>query len=159
MRLRTAALALGAVMLVDQFAKALAFSSTSSSVVPARNPGLLMGVGAGPRPALLIVSAAAVMLFVAVVGRWTVQIGVAPFLPAIVAGGMLSNALDRLRFGSVRDFLQTPPLIINLADLAVAGGIVALGIAVAVRLSYLRRTAQTVVFEPRGLRAVVVARD
>ena len=54
-------------------------------------------------------------------------------LPALVAGGTIGNTLDRIRIGSVRDFIVLPGAIINLADVAVAAGVVGLAIALASR--------------------------
>ena len=53
---------------------------------------------------------------------------------ALIAGGMVGNTLDRIRFGSVRDFLVVPGAIVNLADLAVAAGMIALVVMLAVQI-------------------------
>jgi lipoprotein signal peptidase len=67
-----------------------------------------------------------------------VHAGISPVLPALIAGGMLGNVLDRARFGAVRDFIPTPFAIINLADVAVMVGVVALGLGLAFRARHLR---------------------
>ena len=67
-------------------------------------------------------------LFLAVVGRWAVQVGISPIIPGVIAGGSLANALDRAEFGAVRDFLHTPWLVIDIGDIAIVAGIIALGI-------------------------------
>ena len=59
-------------------------------------------------------------------------------MPALVAGGTVGNTLDRIRFGSVRDFLVTPWAIVNLADVAVAAGVIGLAITLAARVPQLR---------------------
>jgi lipoprotein signal peptidase len=46
--------------------------------------------------------------------------------------------LDRARFGAVRDFIPTPFAIINVADIAVVVGVVALGLGLASRTRHLR---------------------
>ena len=58
-------------------------------------------------------------------------------MAALVASGA-GNVIDRVRLGSVRDFLVVPGAIINVADLAVAAGVVGLAIALAVRVPRLR---------------------
>jgi lipoprotein signal peptidase len=63
--------------------------------------------------------------FLALVARPAHALGVSPVVTALIAGGLVSNTFDRLRFGAARDFLTTPWFIVNLADIAVAVGIVA----------------------------------
>ena len=50
----------------------------------------------------------------------------APWIPAAVLGGALANLLDRLLSGSVQDFLATPWVVFNLADVAVIAGLIGL---------------------------------
>ena len=73
-------------------------------------------------------------VFLAVIGRLAGRVGISPALPALIAGGMLGNTLDRIHFGSVRDFLVIPGGIINLADLAVAAGVISLIVALAIQV-------------------------
>ncbi|MDQ1480589.1 MAG: hypothetical protein QOI44_1450, partial [Actinomycetota bacterium] len=81
-------------------------------------------------------------VFLVVIGRLAGRVGISPALPALIAGGMLGNTLDRIRYGSVRDFLVVPGGIINLADLAVAAGVLSLIVALAVQIPrYAPRTA------------------
>ena len=94
-----------------------------------------------------------------VIGRWAVQIGIPPLIPTLVAAGMAAHAIDRVRFGSVRDFLSTGWLIIDVGDIAVVIGLVALGIVFAIRMRQLRNASQWVMFERPTLRAVVVDSD
>jgi lipoprotein signal peptidase len=54
-----------------------------------------------------------------------------------VRGGRQRTS-NRIRLGSVRDFLATPWAIVNLADLAVAAGLIGLVIALAAREPKLR---------------------
>ena len=123
-----------AIVLDDQLTKAAA---TQAGRV-AHNPAYALGVVGGPTVALIagtVVVLAAFLLFVA---RPAVAFGVSPIAPALIVGGMFGNALDRIRFGAARDFLVTPWAIVNVADLAVATGIVAFAVAVAWRLYRLR---------------------
>jgi lipoprotein signal peptidase len=47
---------------------------------------------------------------------------------------MLGNVFDRIHYGAVRDFLVIPGGIINLADLAVAAGVISLIVAFAIQV-------------------------
>ncbi len=152
-----AALVVGGVIVVDQLAKILAVAVDAPVVVQARNPGLVLGIFRAPVLVLLLGTFVVLATFLAVVGRWAVQVGISPCIPALIAGGLVANALDRARFGAVRDFLATPWAIVNLADIAVLAGMVGLGVALAFRLHHLSRTSRTIALEPRWLRATIVS--
>jgi hypothetical protein len=124
----------GAIVLDDQLTKAAA---TQAGLV-AHNPSYALGVVGGPTAVLIAGTIAVLAAFVAFVARPAVAFGVSPIAPALIVGGMFGNALDRIRFGAARDFLVTPWAIVNVADLAVATGIVAFAVAVAWRLYRLR---------------------
>jgi lipoprotein signal peptidase len=123
-----------AIVLDDQFTKAAA---TQAGLV-AHNPSYALGVVGGPVAVLIVGTIAVLAAFLALVARPAVALGVSPIAPALIVGGMFGNALDRIRFGAARDFLVTPWAIVNVADLAVAAGIVAFVVAVAWRLFRLR---------------------
>ncbi len=134
MRALRAVSAVGVVVAVDQVAKATAARATT----PASNPDLAFGVAHGS-PAVLVAASILVLgVFLAVVGRLAVQAGISPLLPALIAGGMLGNVVDRARFGAVRDFIPTPFAIINVADVAIIVGVVALGVGLVFRVRQLR---------------------
>ena len=156
----TVALLVGAyVIVLDQIAKAAVAGMHSAAIIPARNPGFITGwspVSAGVVIALTVV---VLLGFIAVVGRWAVQIGIPPLIPTLVGAGMAAHAIDRIRFGSVRDFLSTGWLIIDVGDMAVVLGLIALGIAFAIRMRQLRHASQSIAFELPTLRAVVVDSD
>ena len=97
-------------------------------------------------------------LFLGVVGRCAVQVGISPIIPGVIAGGVFANALDRAEFGVVRDFLTTPfGVVVDVADVAILVGIVALGVALALRVRYLRSMSYSIRFDARNLRALVVS--
>jgi lipoprotein signal peptidase len=128
----------GAVVVVDQASKSVA---AQHGPVP-RNPALALGVAGGPAPVLIVLALAVVVVFLAVVGRLAVRLGIPAMLPAIVAGGVSANAIDRVRFGAVRDFIPLPGMTVNVADFAIAAGIVVLAVALAARTtSRVRRPA------------------
>ena len=129
-RIRSSAAVAGTVLIVDQLAKA----GAAHAATPAHNPDLAFGVVGGPTLVLVFATIAVLGVFVAVLGRWAGRLGIPALIPALIAGGVLGNALDRARFGAVRDFIHTPFAIINLADIAVTVGIVTFAIAFGLRL-------------------------
>jgi hypothetical protein len=126
---------------------------------PDRNVGFLTGWSPVSAIAVIGLSVLVLVGFLAIVGRWAVQIGISPCIPAIVAAGMFAHTLDRLRFGGVRDFVSIGWLIVDLADFAVAAGLVALMAAFVRRMLILRRQSRTIVLEFPAFRAVVVDRE
>src|SRR5579862_9684805 len=126
----------GSVLLTDQVTKVIAVHD-GTGFVP-RNPDYAFGIMGGSA-ALLILGALGVLgAFVVVAHVLVTRLGVSVLLPALVAGGALGNTLDRIRLGSVRDFLIVPGAIINVADVAVAAGVIGIAVALAVRVSRLR---------------------
>jgi lipoprotein signal peptidase len=155
-RLRACWLYTLSVVAVDQFTKTSAAHVDSGAIVGSRNPDYAFGVMSGSAAALVVGTLAVLGVFLMLIGRWAMQIGVPAIVPALVAGGMLGNVLDRIRLGAVRDFLVTPWAICNLADIAIFAGIVCLGVMFALRLIQLRCAAATIRFVGPGLRAVIV---
>ena len=141
-----------AVLVLDQMSKA----ASSAQVSGLRNSGLLLGVGAGPRLALIALSCVVIAAFVAATRRTIVQMGGSVLGPSLVLGGMIGNLADRVRLGSVRDFMTAGPFIINVADVAVALGIVLTLGGVAIRIGQLRENGDVVAFDRRRFRLVVL---
>jgi len=132
----TGVLVAATVLLIDQVTKLIAVHGGTGNVW--RNPDYAFGIVGGS--ATLLISGAVGVLgaFLVVAGTLATRFGISMVFPALVAGGALGNTLDRLRLGSVRDFMVTPWAIINVADLAVAAGVIGITIAVAVRAPRLR---------------------
>jgi signal peptidase II len=125
----------GAVVLVDQVAKAIVVASLSPyqhaglvlgfSFTNTPNSGLAFGVGGGHGfvLAVTIVALALVLVWFALdparPGLW-LAVG-------LLAGGALGNLADRVRMDAVTDFID-PPLwpTFNLADVAITLGAVVL---------------------------------
>jgi signal peptidase II len=128
----------GAVVLVDQIAKAIVVSSLSIDqreslalgfgLTNTRNSGLAFGVGGGQDfvLAVTIAALALVLLWFAIDpvrrGLW-LAVG-------LLAGGALGNLADRVRTDAVTDFID-PPLwpTFNLADVAITLGAIILVLA------------------------------
>jgi lipoprotein signal peptidase len=122
------------VVAIDQLAKSAAPHLHSGLIAPAQNPDYAFGAVGGSAVALIAGSLVVLGLFLAVIGRLAGRVGISPALPALIAGGMLGNTLDRIHYGSVRDFLVVPGGIINLADLAVAAGVLSLIVTLAAQV-------------------------
>jgi hypothetical protein len=126
---------------------------------PARNPGFLTGWAPLSAIAVIALSILVLIAFLAIVGRWAVQIGISPCIPALIVAGIFAHTLDRVRFGAVHDFLAIGWLIVDIADFAVAAGLMTLVVAFARRMLVLRRQSRTIVLEFPAFRAVVVDRE
>jgi lipoprotein signal peptidase len=149
-----------AVVVADQLAKSWAAhvkGGPDSAFV--HNPGLLLGVAAVPVPLLILGMFAILGIFMFIVGRGSVQLGISPAIPALIVGGFAAHVLDRARFGAVRDFIHTPWIVIDVADIAVVVGIVLLVCAVAMRVHAIHAAKSRIVVDFRSLRPVIVAND
>jgi lipoprotein signal peptidase len=110
----------GAVLAADQVTKLAAhqFGSTSA-VEPVTNPDYALGLVSGA-PAMLAAGTALVIVAALAWRRHTFSWWIVPLL----VGGAASNLFDRVLFGAVRDFLPTPWIVFNLADVAIAAAVV-----------------------------------
>ena len=127
-----------ALLVCDRVLKALARSEKLRyrgkllQLTHLENPGFFMGLGSRYRMALrwtpfLLWIAAAVCLLPHIERRTpSAQLGI-----LLVLGGGLSNQYDRMRRGSVTDYIQLPHagkrlrhLVWNLADVMLLGGVV-----------------------------------
>lgn len=141
-----------AVVVVDQAAKALAERARPTTP----NPALAFNIATGPARVLAVFCILMLGLFLCVIGRWTVQIGISPAFLALIAGGGIGNTLDRVRLGAVRDFIPTPWAIVNVADIAVAAGVLALVVATIARVRSLRLASCRIALDLPTLRATIV---
>jgi len=112
------------VLALDQVSKAAAHTVTACTELfcPLRNDELLFGLSPGSRSLVLAWSIAGLLLFYAWV-RVASRRCTVPTIPiALVVAGVTGNLIDRLTLGYVRDFLGLPGTIVNVADLALALG-------------------------------------
>lgn len=124
------------VLTIDQLSK-VAANSRAATVLPA-NHDYAFGIIGGSAPVLVIGALLVLGAFLGLASVLVQRLGISSFVPALVAGGTIGNTLDRIRLGSVRDFLVTPWAIINLADVAVAIGTLGIAIAIATRVPRMR---------------------
>jgi signal peptidase II len=136
---RTTGLVVAAlVVAIDQASKVAASNGGTAQVLPLRNPSYAFGVVGGSAPMLILGAAVVLGAFLVVADYLSTHFGISVLMPALVAGGTVGNTLDRIRLGSVRDFLVTPWAIVNLADFAVAVGLLGIVIAIATQVPKLR---------------------
>ena len=117
-----------AILLADLSTKvfaSVAFANAKTgAVVPVSNPDFSLGVPGPPLASMLAAMATGII----VAGYFTVRAACAgrlpAWVPAALIGGSLANLLDRAVSGAVHDFLATPWIVLNVADLAVAAGVV-----------------------------------
>ena len=126
----------GAVVVDDQFTKALA----AQSGAVAGNPALAFGVVEGSARLLSLGMIVVLIAFLRFIAPRAAALGIWPAVPALIAGGMFANLVDRLRFGVTRDFILTPWVTVNVADLAVIAGAVGLFVAAVSQMYKLRDT-------------------
>ncbi|MBK5289561.1 MAG: signal peptidase II [Acidimicrobiia bacterium] len=110
-------------MIADQGAKLWAERSQDGAVDLAHNPAAALGTVQGSATGLTLITLAVLVTFTIVVVPMSLRFRIPTWVPALVIGGGLSNALDRARFGAVRDFIRTPWAIVNVADLCVIAGV------------------------------------
>jgi signal peptidase II len=137
-RRTTGLLVAATVVAIDQGSKILASHGGLGGTLPLRNPSYAFGIVGGSAPALILGAFAVLGAFLVVADLLAMRFGISIVTPALVAGGTIGNTLDRIRLGSVRDFVVTPWAIVNLADVAVAVGLLGLVIALATRAPRMR---------------------
>ncbi len=115
----------------------IAADHTSGPIVPVRNHELSLGVASAGLSTTIALAAIGIAVAAALMWGPIRRGELAPWIPASILGGALANLIDRSMFGSVHDFLATPWIVFNLADVAVAGGLIGL---VVIRLRSPRTT-------------------
>jgi len=114
------------VVLADLATKELSLMTRlSGDIAPMENPDYMLGIlspGDNWPLQLLAVAAVACLLIHAV--RLTLKGTLPTWVTAVIVGGGIANFIDRWDRGAVLDWLVVGPLIINLADIAIAIGLV-----------------------------------
>ena len=122
-------------VVVDQSTKLWAGAAGPAGVQVAHNPRYALGVLGGSVPTLIIGTIVVLGVFGAVIVPMAYRLGLPAWIPGLVLGGALSNMIDRIRFGAVRDFITTRWAIINVADLFVIAGVLILPTLLAIRVT------------------------
>jgi signal peptidase II len=113
------------VVVADQLTKAAAGTLRSGAILPVHNPDYSLGLVSGAVPVLVAGSVLGLVVFGGHVLRRAARGLLAPWVCGLLIGGAVSNLADRAVLGAVRDFLATPWIVFNLADVAVVVGIAA----------------------------------
>lgn len=94
------------------------------------NSGAAFGVLQGATPYLAIVSVACVVLAVLIYPKMRPYGVAVPVALGLISGGALGNLLDRVRYGSVTDFISLRFFapIFNMADSAIVAGAILMGV-------------------------------
>lgn len=115
-----------AVVAADQLAKAVAPWAAPYShglIFVVQNGGGTVTVAGVELPVMALLSVTGLATF----GRYAALAALSGRMPAwavgLLVGGAMSNLLDRITSGVVRDFIATPWVIVNLADVAVLVGL------------------------------------
>ena len=111
------------VVVADQLTKLGAGALRSGPILPVHNPDYSLGLVSGAVPVLVLGSVIGLVAFGGHVVRRAGRGLLAPWVCGLLIGGALSNLADRAVLGAVRDFLATPWIVFNLADVAVVVGI------------------------------------
>jgi signal peptidase II len=103
----------------------LAAGHTGGAIVPLRNPEFSLGLASASIPITILLCVLGIVTFGGHVVGAALQGRQPSWVAALVVGGALSNLIDRLTGGSVRDFLAAPWIVFNVADVAVVAGLCA----------------------------------
>ncbi len=101
----------------------IATGHRSGAVVPVRNHEFSLGVAHASLPVMVLAMAVGIVGLGGYLLRATIRGQVPAWATGLLLGGAISNLADRALSGSVRDFLATPWVVLNLADLAVVAGL------------------------------------
>ncbi len=126
---QTVAKVTASVVLLDQFTKVIAQVTQGTArpgwLIPVDNPEAALGIIGGSQMGLIALGVAALILF-GLYLHFLTNRGLSTWTAGLLLGGAVSNLIDRILFGSVRDFIWLPGVIVNFADLALAAGALSL---------------------------------
>lgn len=120
-------------VVLDQGTKLWAVRTAGRGVEVLHNPRYALGVLGGSVPAMVLGTIAVLAVFAVVIVPLAYRMGLPAWIPGLVLGGALSNMIDRVRFGAVRDFIATGVAIVNVADLLVIAGVLMLPVLLLIR--------------------------
>ena len=127
---RRIAIGTAAIIAIDLTTKlaaaTLAAGQRSGPIVPVQNPEFSLGTARGPVLIMILLAAAGIALAAHYTLRPALRGELPSWIPVLLVGGALANLIDRAAFGAVHDFLATPWIILNLADIAVVAGLAGL---------------------------------
>lgn len=118
------------VVAADQVTKSMAESAECGPVICSlRNDDLMLGIGGRQTTSTALLGCAGLVIFI-VYARALVRRGVPAVPIAMVFAGIVSNIIDRVALGGVRDFVSGPSgIVFNGADVAILAGLCACVVA------------------------------
>jgi lipoprotein signal peptidase len=120
-----AAIAVVGLDVASKLAAATANGQRRGPIVPVHNPKFSLGVSGAPF-ALEVVCMLAGIVAASLYLLPRLRDGrISGWIAGLLLGGALSNLLDRALTGAVHDFVATPWVVFNVADIAVLAGTVA----------------------------------
>ena len=93
-------------------------------IAPTHNDAFSLGIASAGRALVLGLAASALAVAALGTARVMRRSDLPAWIPAFVLGGAAANLIDRALFGSVHDFFVLPPVVLNVADVAVFAGLV-----------------------------------
>lgn len=99
---------------------------TVGLVRPVTNPAFSLGLASTAPTSALLLMALVLAAGMATSVIYLSRAAAPPWAVGLTLGGAAANTIDRALHSAVQDFIVTGPIIINLADLAVLLGLVAL---------------------------------
>lgn len=125
------------VILVDQITKFLVYGTASRSIIgnllwfeSALNTGVAFSMFQNASGVFIVTSSLAVLVFAfLIISKKFVKYKSEKICLGFILGGTLSNLIDRIIFGGVRDFIYLKFInfaIFNIADMAISFGVIAL---------------------------------
>jgi len=116
-----------ATVVADQLTKALAtrvtLGGSTGAIAPRPNNEFSLGLARASLSVTVVIATLGLATFGGYAAWAAVSGRLRPWVPGLLIGGALSNLIDRVTGGAVRDFLATPWIVFNLADIAVVAGI------------------------------------
>lgn len=95
-------------------------------VHPMTNSDLALGVATAAAPLLVLFMGLGLLLAVGAAARLVRRGQLSVTGCSLLLGGALGNLIDRAATGAVHDFLVVGPAVVNVADIAVLAGVLAI---------------------------------
>jgi signal peptidase II len=125
----------GVAIILDQLTKFLIFGSTPVSIIgdvlwfqSTFNTGVAFSLFQNSRVLLIVISSVACIIFVwLILSKKFFNSKTEKACFGLILGGTLSNLIDRISFGGVRDFIYLKSInfaIFNVADMCVVCGVI-----------------------------------
>jgi len=123
-QLVTVTIAVIVIDLASKLAAVVANGRRHGAIVPAHNPKLSLGIAGASAPIEVGLMLLGVMMVTPLLLLQLRRGRLPGWIAGLVIGGAAANLLDRAATGAVHDFLATPWVLLNVADIAVFVGVI-----------------------------------